>query len=350
MTARKIALALLLAAAAACTEKGDVEPGGAPALGPETAAAYCDQLWTTFAARWAACDRGSLAFYAAIFDPQLRCADALAAIAGGRATYDRASAGGCLDFVATASCDALEAHEDGRSPAPACLAAVAGTLAPGATCYSNESCASDVCLGTDFQCPASCAARVGPGAACTYFAAPCVPGYQCERVDTATFLTCRPLKAQGARCLGDDDCAPGLHCDSESSEPFSPMVCLPGQTSGACTNDYGLPPRAPECAIAYACVGGQCVLPAGPGESCADDSQCGNGLSCSSGRCVDGPVSGSCGGISRQLPCIGGACNTSAGFVCVTWGEGSWCNFSWDCAPGMACNDTHQCYTPCAEP
>ncbi len=56
MTARKIALALLLVAAACKKDPaagGDTPPGGGTP-GPETAAAFCDQLWTTFGERYAA--------------------------------------------------------------------------------------------------------------------------------------------------------------------------------------------------------------------------------------------------------------------------------------------------------
>lgn len=354
MTARKnaIAIALLLAAAACKKDAGGDAPPGGGTPGPETAAAFCAQLWTTFGERWAACDRGSPAFYAALYDPQWRCADALAAIAAGKATYDRTSAGACLDFVTTASCDALEAHEDGRSPAAACLAAVAGSLGEGAECFTDESCASDACLDTYGSCPSICATRVAPGAPCMSFATPCVPGYQCETTTAATLQTCQPLKAEGARCNGDDECLPGLRCGSASSEPFTPTTCLPRQTSGACGGDPRNPPRNPECAIPYACIGYQCTLPAGPYETCAVSEDCGAGLYCSSGKCVDGVGAGwSCGGIEAQIPCIGSACNLGLGFRCVGWAEGSWCNFSWDCAPSMTCDqDTHQCYTACPEP
>ncbi len=341
MMARMTALALL---AAACSGGGGgdnpVDGGGGTTSAPETAAAYCDQLWTAYAARWAACDRGSAAHYAAYFDPTLHCADAVEAIAAGRATYQRSSAAACLDFVAGASCDELEADVDGRSPAPACLAAVAGALGTGASCYSNESCASDACLGNAFTCPSTCAPRQGLGGSCALGEA-CAPGLHCEHVmGLATFQTCQPLAATGGRCMGDADCEPRLFCDYD----LFPYACQPRKTSGSCTYDS-------ECAIAYACLGSSCVLPAGQGDPCTPGTnQCGAGLWCSGGHCVDGATAGySCASVAgEQVPCIGSRCDPVSS-RCVAWSEGSACNFSWECAPTMAC-DANQCATPCPEP
>jgi len=335
MTAPKTALGLLLLLSACGGGGGGPADGG---TAPGTVAGYCDQLWADFAARWAVCDRGSAAFYAAYYAPALRCGDAVQAVAAGRATYDRTRAGACLGFVATASCDAIEAHVDGRSPQADCLAAVAGRLGVGATCYSPESCASNVCLGSPDSCPSTCLAPHAQGAACDD-GLPCGPGLHCEQLDVPTIQTCQPLEAQGTRCMFDTDCQPGLRCDYG----VTPVSCQPRRTSGSCFDDE-------YCTIDHACRNVSCVLPKAAGESCAQgQNDCGAGLWCSGGVCVDGPTATqSCALVSgEERPCTGAYC--SSGNVCVAWTEGASCSLYTQCAPTATCAGS-ACTTLCAEP
>jgi len=111
-----------------------------------------------------------------------------------------------------AGCDAIEAQVNGRLLQADCAAAVTGQLGAGATCYSPESCASDVCLESPY-CPSACFTPHVLGASCTDEPL-CVPGLHCDRRYAPTAFTCQPLEAQGRFCVDDADCQLGLRCDT----------------------------------------------------------------------------------------------------------------------------------------
>jgi hypothetical protein len=335
--ARKVALSLLLAAAACAGGGADAPPpppggGGGPATGPATVTAYCDQYWTTLATRWAACAHGSAAYFAGIYDPALRCTDMVNAVAGGRATYQPARAGACLDHVDTASCADLAALLADESPQADCLAAVAGHLAQFEACYSNESCASDLCFPG--VCPGGCVTPSTQGGACPF----CARGLIC---DTSNY-TCELPKAQGSLCMNHSECQPGLYCDPG----IDPKTCQPQKTEGACTSDAA-------SALGYQCAG-TCVLLRASGETCTKgQNQCGPGLWCATSTCVDGPVpTQSCATqAGEHPPCIGGWCN--GGTSCAAWlAVGAQCTGLDQCGPTAWCDTTPSPYvcTACTEP
>lgn len=336
---RKRLLIPILALAAACGGGGG---GGAP--GPATLAAYCDAYWSAYAARWAACERGSAAAAAADFDPAPRCADPLRAAAAGRASYDAGRSGACLAFLAGASCDVLEAFGRGAYPQADCEAAIAGHLAEGQTCSSPESCASGACWSWPNACPSTCVTPTAAGAACEY-GVPCAAGAVCDLLLATP--TCVPLSQAGGKCLNDAWCAPGLFCGQVSTFVYT---CQARKTSGSCAGDS-------ECAIGHVCTAAGCVARLGPGERCTQgENACGPGLWCGGGgACVDGPgLGGPCGAVAGEhRPCIGGWCDASAGTTCAPWGlPGATCSVQDQCAPTDVCDQlgTGTCTTLCAEP
>jgi hypothetical protein len=174
MTSKMLALSILFLAAACSSPGGGDASGGGPA--PATATAYCDEYWGVYATRWAACERGSTAEAEAVFAPAARCADAAQAVAAGRATYVASRAGACLSFLGAASCDVLEEFVDGRYRQADCAAAIAGKLADGAKCFSHESCASGVCLGSPDACPSTCGTLTSSGSPCELLGSACARG------------------------------------------------------------------------------------------------------------------------------------------------------------------------------
>jgi len=87
--------------------------GGTPSTpGPETAALYCDELYTTFATRYADCSKAPLAWASHTIDKVKLCAGVERAVSMNLATYDRTASGKCLAFFETASCTDLRAIRD----------------------------------------------------------------------------------------------------------------------------------------------------------------------------------------------------------------------------------------------
>ena len=349
MTSRRVALSiLLLVAACSSSGGGGSSSGGDPVggTGPATVAAYCDAYWSAYAARRAACGRGSAADAAAVYAPAARCADPVRAVAAGRATYDASGAGACLSFIETASCDVLESFMNGAYPQAACAAAIAGKLADGDSCYSHESCASGVCIFSPNACPSTCVTLTPSGS-------PCQPGVPCAAGSFCNILlatpACTPLSQLDGPCMNDAWCGPGLFCEFISLQSNG---CRARATSGSCTSDN-------QCAIGYRCSNAStCVAWRAAGESCTQgENACGPGLWCGAGgTCVDGPKpSEACGTVNGEdRPCIGGWCSSSGtAYVCAAWlAPGGTCSLASQCSPTDVCDTagTAKCTTLCAEP
>jgi hypothetical protein len=343
MTPKRLALSILFAAAACASSGGGPVGGTAPA----TVTAYCDEYWSAYATRWAACERGSAAEAAAVYAPAVRCADSVQAVAAGRATYVGSRAGACLSFIGSASCDLLAAFMEGKYPQADCAAAIAGKLAEGEQCYSHESCASGACLESPDACPSTCGTPTPFGSPCE-LGVPCAAGSSCN-ILLAT-PACTPLARQDGPCLNDRWCGPGLFCEFIS---YYENGCRPRATSGSCTRDE-------ECAIGYRCSTptATCTAWRGPGESCTQGERaCGPGLWCGAGgTCVDGPKqSEPCSTINGEdRPCIGGWCSAvGAAYYCAAWlAAGETCSLQSQCKSTDVCDtsSTGRCTTLCAEP
>lgn len=353
MTTIRAALPILMFAYACSSSGGGTDgtndPGGGDPpggdLGPATVTEYCDQYWGAYAARWAACEHGSAAQAAALFSSGPRCADPIQAVTAGRATYAPPRAGACLSFIETASCDVLQAFMSGMYAQADCEAAIAGNVADAETCYSNESCASGVCVGPPNACPGSCVTPIPAGSPCDTFR-PCAVGTACN-VLLAT-PACAPLSPLDGRCMNDSWCAAGLFCEQIT---FYEAVCHARKTSGSCYGDG-------ECAIGYRCAGSTCVPWLAAGEACTQgENGCGPGLWCGvGGTCIDGAKpSWSCAAVNGEhVPCIGGTCASRvSGNVCTAWlAPGGACSLQSQCAPTDVCDTsgTGQCTTLCGEP
>lgn len=353
MTSKRLALSVLFLAAACSSSGGggpsdDGSPSDGPGVGtgPATVTAYCDEYWAAYAARLATCERGSAAEAAAVYAPAARCADAVQAVAAGRATYAASRAGACLTFMETARCDVLDAFMEGTYSQADCAAAIAGKLTDGETCYSHESCASGVCLSWPNACPSTCGTPTPSGSPCE-FGIPCAAGTGCDILLPTP--VCAPLAQLNGGCLNDLWCAPGLFCEFVS---YYENGCRARATSGSCTRDE-------QCAIGYRCSSAStCVAWRGSGESCTQgENACGPGLWCGTGgTCVDGPKpSEACSAVNGEdRPCIGGFCSwNGTGYFCKAWlAPDATCFLESQCKPTDVCDmaGTGQCTTLCAEP
>jgi cysteine-rich repeat protein/predicted outer membrane repeat protein len=125
----------------------------------------------------------------------------------------------------------------------------------------------------------------------------------------------------GELCLGDEDCADGLHCGA-------------GVCRTACASDADCDRRHEHCA-AGVCIGGAAGFVSQPGDPGGPTATCGNGLIETGEGCDDGDLAAGDG--------CGSTCQTEANYACS--GEPSVCA----CATGMQDKDGDgRCLPTCA--
>lgn len=178
---------------------------------------------------------------------------------------------------------------------------------PPVKCPSGTECTSD-------GCTPSLEFGLEPGSSCERYGQ-CVEGYYClENPDGSN--TCQEEHTVGETCIDFTDCGPGLHCDSDTKictlspgvdEPCAAFSCAIGLTCNAqqicelqaqlgesCTT---VPPfnERGNCAFEYECfcqdaecATGRCFTRRYAGQPCNDgEGQCGFGLACEGGLCVE---------------------------------------------------------------
>jgi hypothetical protein len=218
-----------------------------------------------------------------------------AAIAAGVTKFDAAQAQACLDSVTATPCD--ETAKGARVVPPACLAAVTGLGAMGATCAQNTECASNACNVP--SCTMACCTGT-----CVAARAPAQAGESCVGRECADGLACTPdtevcvaRVGAGGPCVITDECNYGLGCDATT------MTCavLP-------LNDQPCPDNT--CAeLGARCLGGTCTHVGTTGEPCTGLPDCAGGYTC------DVTTTHAC----QPLPALGQPCT----FECS---GGAWCD------------------------
>ncbi|HTM46514.1 MAG TPA: hypothetical protein VL137_16255 [Polyangiaceae bacterium] len=139
-----------------------------------------------------------------------------AAIDAGKAEYHSDKIAACLNDLSARSCDTLLQ----RDPA-SCLAAVDGTVAIGDNCQSNVECAGRAYCDFTQTCPGKCKALELAGGACVNDDQ-CAPGLNCN----TTTKHCTQPAAQNEDCgAGGADCATGLLCVGAMTN--TPGKCQP---------------------------------------------------------------------------------------------------------------------------
>lgn len=332
-------LAALVVFTAGCggggTDGTNAPGGGGATVGPDTAAAFCETLYGTFAQRWADCSQAPLAWASLYIDKAKLCANLVHAVDSGLAAYERNAAGRCLAFYESATCSDLRAMREDVKFVADCEAAVTGTLAnAGATyvnCSSDYECASGRCYGAGADCPGICGAGYAVGTMCNYDR-DCLTGAYCYSGSLWPSYTCQPYgnrPAENQACSPSVGCKPGLYC-ADYVSPIRLGTCEPQLTGGPCSGD----PKA--MAPGYGCFGGMVQPLLGPGASCSVTSDfCGPGLYCGTGAvCTQEPFVGEAcvyyGG--KYQGCIGGYCN---GMNCVA--EPITCYADLDCQSDGYC-------------
>jgi hypothetical protein len=344
-----LAAVSLLSLSTACgggSSGGASSDGGGtpPTPGPETAALYCDELYTTFATRYADCSKAALAWATHTIDKTKLCAGVERAVSRNLATYDRTAAGKCLAFFDSASCTDLRAIRDDVKYLPDCRAAVVGKGASGypiTSCASDNECASGRCYaGT---CPGSCYAGAVQGQSCS-LDRDCAAGLYCFMGAPYAGSTCQPhdnRPNEGAVCTIETGCKPGLYCDG-STNYLQKGTCKPQVSAGTC------PTNAAAMAPGFRCFSGATQPLLGPGAACEPVAdRCGPGLYCGSGTCKQLPSVGEpcVYANSEWQGCIGGYCDALGSGMCVAGLTGN-CYSDWDCESKGVCDSGCQtfCY------
>jgi hypothetical protein len=347
---RDLALTALLTLFVACAGGGgggsSEGGGGDTALGPETAASFCDSLYGTFAQRWADCSKGHLDWASRYVDRTKLCANVVKAVEAGDATYDRSAAGQCLAFYEGATCSDVRAMREDVKFVASCAQAVKGKFAnAGATytdCYTDAQCASGRCSGAGAECPGMCIGGGATGQSCSMDRG-CAVGNYCYYGSIWPNNTCQPYAnrpGENQACSPGVGCQPGLYCSGYVS-PAQFGACKPQLAAGACPTD----PNA--TAPGYGCFDGTVGPLVGSGEPCTLPDHCGPGLYCGlQGTCIRAPAVGdACSWWNgKPMPCIGGYCN---GTKCVA--DPIQCKADLDCESNGYCI-FGSCQSFCAMP
>ncbi len=274
------------------------------------------------------------------------------AVEDGKATYDAAEAGRCVDALANRPCEDLDAGE-----LPECQATLEGTIARGDDCALDAECAGDSICEFEGSCPGTCAARLSAGEACDGENGRCADGLVCS---DATDRCAEPA-GEGDPCGGgvEVQCETPLICLGDDAAEDRPGECeeqeavFTGQLGDDCEFAEG-PLCEPDlsCVLEQVTAGGMleaaCRDPAEAGGDCgfALPSQCPVEQYCAGlnlgllldleGTCEDLPAEGEdCGDVG--LPNAAPVC--APGLTCVS-GE---CRERRD--NGQSCDSDAECWS-----
>lgn len=193
--------------------------------------------------------------------------------------YDAELARGCLDAIATSTCD--QARWIGECDAP-----FTGLRALGEACQVNIECigyaeGAAICGPTGMCVDPAEPNGITCVATCRGTSCPRLPegsgSYICQSEDglRCTENGCAALAREGDSCSSEYDCEAGLFCDCQDPMTCAPGVCRPQLPEGAeCATDYTIP-----CQPGSYCDGYRCI----PAEE--NGGNCGESYHCQSGYC-----------------------------------------------------------------
>jgi hypothetical protein len=135
-------------------------------------------------------------------------------VANGRALYDGAAYGACLDQADAAGCSETATFDT-------CANSVTTPLvSSGGACQQQAECIDSACVGGDSSANADgvCTSPLAVGAACE-------AGTECS-TGSCPFGTCEPKAPNGSACFDDDECVSDF-CDSSAfvCAAETPSVC-----------------------------------------------------------------------------------------------------------------------------
>jgi len=140
--------------------------------------------------------------------PQSQLALGPGLVDAGVATYDTATAQGCLAELAALPCGTST-----PSAVAQCAQVFQGNLPAGSPCSAGVECSSDFCSNASGGV-STCAAPVGAGQSCEF--APCSSGLACVSSQSGGPRTCGQPLPDGSACMSKADCAGGS-CAVDSS-------------------------------------------------------------------------------------------------------------------------------------
>ncbi len=266
--------------------------------------------------------------------------DTVAGIRTGTIHYNGSNMRKCLDAIALMTCDRTD--EDGRVVPPACSEIIQGLGKSGDACFVGAECASTYCnvnADTSVTCATgTCIGDTAPETDPVPLGMPCGSTTECEagtRCDFQTTLTCVPLKAQGAPCVGDQECAFGLGCGGTAGTRA--CTALP-TLNQACSPDLPCRDDGQYCDVNMTTP--TCRRLGLEAATCIMNSQCSLYYPCdtTTGKCTKLPTTGqSCVQTGR---CFDAAsyCDTATYLCTALKGDGSMCTADTQCA-------SHNCDT-----
>jgi hypothetical protein len=254
--------------------------------------------------------------------------DVTASIAAHRMIFHPDNASECLDAVKHTPCDPRQAADDFLRH---CHGVVTAAVSSGGTCWGDDECVGGVCVDPD--CGGTCTAFAAPGDACVPTGG--APATTCDA--SVHFCagngTCEHRQQQGAACTADEQCifdfvCAGGKCDDAprvSRDDVCGTNLFPCQDGLYCTET------------------GACEPLLGAGQPCAKPDACEAGMVCTGGICAPwldaGSACSTASAVANGCPstqaCTGGACAAVAG---VKAGPLAHCAIDTDCADGLYCS------------
>ena len=144
----------------------------------------------------------------------------------GRAEYDAAAAGACIEAFRGVSCSAYSGKDFGELGD--CRPFLLPKVADGGACTQDYECTSDNCEGEEKSLgeppvDGACKPMPGTNEPCDDT---CPSGHYCGSNLTTSGNVCLPLKADGAECNRDDECASDF-CDGSAGRACAakPPTC-----------------------------------------------------------------------------------------------------------------------------
>ena len=290
------------------------------------------------AAKGEACDPAAC-------EPPLKCVPNGQGKTGGTCGSPSEAGGACKnhgDCAVGLACGATQTCEPGGGGGQACSGP--GTCGAGFACddtklqcvprvKNGEQCLAhrhceDGLACTGLGLSGTCVKQSAIGAACSS-SKDCADGLFCSIKDNK----CTVPAGDGAACTTSDSCGQLLYCDlpSKSCKP------LPGEGKACAYSVRQCLPRLTCYSVSK--KDQTCVKPRKKGEKCTSQSNCGTGLGCDKGVCVDLPGVGST--CLDSMYCKDSYCDHKDGKVCKAFHKtGEKCVGGHECGPEGACVGT----------
>jgi hypothetical protein len=265
---------------------------------------------------------------------------------------DQQHADACVTWLKGLSCDAIGntsllgrkttpcdnvivSNDNSSSSGPA-----AGDPCPNNNCAHGLYCSTPVLIQSSLELTcAVCKELPVSGQDCRISSSRCADGFYCQSIAMTSSAACAPVKAPGAACEGNDQCA-SMFCNQ------GPKTCDSG-------GDVGDPCMVPtDCRYQLFCdtAAGHCAKVADYGQPCTTNMGCLNG-NCDTNAGVCGNANGSpcsTGGAGGADPsCASGYCDATSRMCSAAKANGSACMNASECMSRYCDFSFHTCIAHC---